>query len=274
MGTGFSLFDTLKEMFALPDKKSDGALHAEHRARMQERIAHNGLAALAQHEVLEYLLYFSIPRKDTNPLAHRLIQHFGGFCHVLEASEAQLREVEGIGPASARLLHSYLEVARLYQFYKRREHTVRLCNAAVCSEYVRPLFADPRREEFYMIAMNDDYVPMRDIHIANGLPNRVQFDTHKVLREAVTCQCTCVLLAHNHPSGLAAASSADLSATRAIVSALAQVGIDVLDHVIVTPTEWFSMASHGHLDTKESRESSEPRTLFSQRPDWPSEPQT
>lgn len=226
----------------MPEKKTTNSIHEEHRARMQERVARDGLTSLAAHEVLEYLLYFSIPRRDTNPLAHRLIQHFGGFCQVLDASEEELMQVQGIGPASARLLHSFRDVARFYQIQKHKEHPVQLRNAEMCCEYIRPLFSDPKREEFYMIAMNDDYVPLKEIYIASGIPNRVQFDTHKLLRDAVASQCTCVVLAHNHPSGLAAASNADLLATQAIILALGQVGIDVLDHVILTPTDWFSMA--------------------------------
>ena len=99
----------------MPEKKTTNSIHEEHRARMQERVARDGLTSLAAHEVLEYLLYFSIPRRDTNPLAHRLIQHFGGFCQVLDASEEELMQVQGIGPASARLLHSFRDVARFYQ---------------------------------------------------------------------------------------------------------------------------------------------------------------
>lgn len=82
----------------MPEKKTTNSIHEEHRARMQERVARDGLTSLAAHEVLEYLLYFSIPRRDTNPLAHRLIQHFGGFCQVLDASEEELMQVQGIGP--------------------------------------------------------------------------------------------------------------------------------------------------------------------------------
>ena len=115
---------------------------------MQERVARDGLTSLAAHEVLEYLLYFSIPRRDTNPLAHRLIQHFGGFCQVLDASEEELMQVQGIGPASARLLHSFRDVARFYQIQKHKEHPVQLRNAEMCCEYIRPLFSDPKREEF------------------------------------------------------------------------------------------------------------------------------
>lgn len=84
----------------MPEKKTTNLIHEEHRARMQERVARDGLTSLAAHEVLEYLLYFSIPRRDTNPLAHRLIQHFGGFCQVMDASEEELMQVQGIGPAA------------------------------------------------------------------------------------------------------------------------------------------------------------------------------
>ena len=142
----------------MPEKKTTNSIHEEHRARMQERVARDGLTSLAAHEVLEYLLYFSIPRRDTNPLAHRLIQHFGGFCQVLDASEEELMQVQGIGPASARLLHSFRDVARFYQIQKHKEHPVQLRNAEMCCEYIRPLFSEPKREEFYMIAMNDDYL--------------------------------------------------------------------------------------------------------------------
>ena len=248
----------------MPEKKTTNSIHEEHRARMQERVARDGLTSL------EYLLYFSIPRRDTNPLAHRLIQHFGGFCQVLDASEEELMQVQGIGPASARLLHSFRDVARFYQIQKHKEHPVQLRNAEMCCEYIRPLFSEPKREEFYMIAMNDDYVPLKEIYIASGIPNRVQFDTHKLLRDAVASQCTCVVLAHNHPSGLAAASNADLLAAQAIILALGQVGIDVLDHVILTPTDWFSMAEHGRVPQYNPGTG---QLLFAARATWPMEPE-
>lgn len=82
----------------MPEKKTTNLIHEEHRARMQERVARDGLTSLAAHEVLEYLLYFSISRRDTNPLAHRLIQHFGGFCQVLDASEEELMQVRALAP--------------------------------------------------------------------------------------------------------------------------------------------------------------------------------
>ena len=86
---------------------------------MQARVRREGLESLAEHEALEYLLYFAIPRKNTNPIAHALIQRFGSFCRVLEAGEEELTEVDGIGPSSARLIHAVLEFARYYTLHKR-----------------------------------------------------------------------------------------------------------------------------------------------------------
>ena len=83
-------------------------LHANHRARMQERVDRDGLDSLAEHEALEYLLFLSIPRADTNELAHRLINHFGDFCKVMEAEPDELMQVEGVGPQEcAADCHSY-----------------------------------------------------------------------------------------------------------------------------------------------------------------------
>ena len=77
------------------------SIHDHHRERMYERVRKNGFEGFSDHEVLEYMLYFALPRIDTNPLAHALIDHFGGYAQVLEASEEELRAVPGIGPASA-----------------------------------------------------------------------------------------------------------------------------------------------------------------------------
>ena len=91
---------------------ADENLHAKHRARMQERVERDGLDSLAEHEALEYLLYITNARRDTNGIAHALLERFGSFAGVLEASEEELCRVPGVGPASARMLHLLPEVSR------------------------------------------------------------------------------------------------------------------------------------------------------------------
>ena len=99
---------------------ADENLHAKHRARMQERVERDGLDSLAEHEALEYLLFLSIPRADTNALAHRLIQHFGDFCKVLEAEPEELMQVEG-----AFHLPCHCNSHQDYQSHCRTQHRKR-----------------------------------------------------------------------------------------------------------------------------------------------------
>lgn len=225
----------------MAQEKKEKPIHADHRSRMQERVRREGLSALAAHEVLEYLLFFSIPRKDTNALAHRLIQHFGSFCNVLDASEEELLKVEGIGPASARLIASIRKFDQYYLLQQRRGCAHPLNSEAARIEYVRPLFYSEHNEICYLIAMNDQYMPLRDIRVAEGVPNHVSLNTRKMAREAVACGCTCAFLAHNHPTGLAMPSSADVYSTRLVASALQPLGIHLVDHIIVAPSDAASM---------------------------------
>ena len=99
-------------------------MHENHRARMQARVERDGLESLAEHEALEYLLFLAIPRQDTNELAHRLIQHFGDFCKVMEAEPDELMQVEGIGPKSARLIATVMAFSRYYDLKKRKVRPV------------------------------------------------------------------------------------------------------------------------------------------------------
>lgn len=220
--------------------------HAHHRMRMRQRIKDYGLETLQEHEVLEYLLYFALPRIDTNELAHELLDHFGGLCGVLEATEEELLTVKGVGPKSAELIHAVLPLARYYQVRKRDKHA-ELTHFEAALEYLRPLFNGLQEEHFYMIALDDAGCPLRDILLAKGLPNKVQFDINAVVRQAINTRCTQVLLAHNHPAGLARPSQEDHNSTIEIVGMLGPVGITVLDHIIVTPTDATSLKMSGDL---------------------------
>lgn len=222
------------------------SIHANHRFRMRQRVRENGLESLQEHEALEYLLFYAIPRKDTNELAHRLIQHFGSFCRVLEASEEELQKVEGIGPSTANFLHMLLEAWRYYALHKRDiRKPLKTCGD--CLEYVRPLFMGYQDELFFLVALDSECHPLRTILISKGLPNKVSFDSQAVARSAVAVHCTQVLLAHNHPSGPAMPSIADQETTDYLAGFLGPLGIDIYDHIIVTPTDWLSFKQTGRI---------------------------
>lgn len=226
--------------------KREKPLHADHRARMQERVRRNGLESLAEHEVLEYLLFFAIPRKDTNALAHRLIQKFGSYGNVLEASEEELQTVEGVGRSTARFLHSILPFARCY-YLSQRSKRPSLRTTAARIQYVSPLFFGQSRESLYLILMDDKYIPLREIHVAEGVPNKVSFDISKAARAAVAGGGSCAFLAHNHPHGFSVPSDSDLNTTGSMCKALGVLGIDLIDHIIVGEDGATSMAATGRM---------------------------
>ena len=206
--------------------------HSSHRARMYKRAEETGLESFAEHELLEYLLFFAIPRRDTNQLAHALIDHFGGFAQVLEASEDSLKEVPGIGAASARLIHSILPMFNAYA--RSKQGKVRyLKDDKAIQEYFRNLFTGVSHEILYMAALDDRCRLLRTIKLGEGLSNTVEASRAQVVAKAVEAKATGVILAHNHPGGVAVASEADIVATVAIMNSLITVNIPVLDHIIV-----------------------------------------
>ena len=170
-------------------------IHENHRARMQERVAHNGMESLAEHEVLEYMLYLAIPRQDTNPLAHRLIDHFGSFCRVMEATPQELMQVKGVGPRSAQLISDIMEFGRYYAVKKRKKQAT-LDTTANAIEYIKPLFLGLQNEVLYIILMDDSCHPLYDLKAAEGVPNHVSIDTRKLLRDVLRSNASTAILSH------------------------------------------------------------------------------
>lgn len=221
-------------------------LHEEHRARMKARVERDGLESLAEHEALEYLLFMSIPRQDTNVLAHRLIEHFGDFCKVMEAEPEELEQVPGIGPKSAHLISTVMAFSRYYTLKKRVTRQA-LNTAEAAINYVKPLFRGLQNEQLYLILLDDACRPMQDLRIAEGVPNRVTVDTRKLLRAVARTNSTCGILAHNHPTGMAVPSEADRLTTYRIMELTGQLGFTIIDHIIIAGEDACSMLNRGSL---------------------------
>lgn len=215
-------------------------LHKNHRQRMYQKVEEYGLESLPAHEVLEYLLFFAIPRCNTNPIAHRLLERFGDFCQVLEASPDELAQVEGMGPASARFLHSLLQVSRYYQMEKRRQ-TKQLKTEEQAIEYVKPLFIGEREEVLYAVILDDKGTILRTRQVGRGVANAVEVSAGRLAKTALMAGGTSVILAHNHPAGLPIPSSEDIITTGKMVKALGILGIDLIDHIVVAGQEATSM---------------------------------
>ena len=206
--------------------------HKGHRQRMRERVQNYGLDSLAEHEALEYVLYLTNAQKDTNGIAHDLIDRFGDFAAVLEASEEELCTVEGVGPSTARMLHLLPQISRYYG--RSRTSTTRCIKTTEqMGSYLMAKFAW------------SDYE--RAIWLREGTSDRVSLDIKNVVAAAIKGGTDAVVLCHNHPNGVALPSLEDMDATGSIARALGLVNVHLLDHFILTDTEYFSMRDANRL---------------------------
>ncbi len=219
-------------------------MHSGHRKRMKERFLNdNGFENFAQHEILEMLLYSTIPRSDTNPLGHALMERFGSIANVFDASPEELKEVSGIGESSAFLLSLIPHLTRVYtqaKWDKRQS----LCSTELAGQFAVNLFVGKAHEEFWMICVDSNRRVFYQGCIAKGTINEVPAYPRLVVQEVLKHNVQNVIFTHNHPGGSIRPSEADLVATEALLSAMMAINVDVIDHIIVSGNSFYSMAEH------------------------------
>ena len=220
--------------------------HKGHRQRMRERVQSYGLDSLAEHEALEYVLYLTNAQKDTNGIAHDLIDRFGDFAAVLEASEEELCTVEGVGPARARMLHLLPQISRYYG--RSRTSTTRCINTTEqMGSYRMAKFAWSDYERAMLVSLDSRRRVRAAVWLREGTSDRVSLDIKDVVAAAIKGGTDAVVLCHNHPNGVALPSMEDMDATGSIARALGLVNVHLLDHFILTDTEYFSMRDANRL---------------------------
>ena len=206
--------------------------HAGHRDRLRARFARAGADALADYELLELLLYRSIPRRDTKPIAKALIARFGSFGAVLGADTARLAEVSGMGEASAFDLKIVAQAARLLVRQGIDDRQV-LSSWSAVIDYCTAAMAHESREQFRVLYLDKKNGLIADEVQQTGTVDHTPVYPREVLRRAVELHATAVILVHNHPSGDPTPSRADIRMTRKIMEVLEPLDIVVHDHVII-----------------------------------------
>lgn len=219
-------------------------VHKGHRQRMKRRFLEHGLDNFDDVNVLELLLFYADPRRDTNPLAHALLDRFGSLAGVLEAAPADLEKVPGIGENSAALLRLIPEVSRRYMVNKTPEQEP-VETAAQAGRYFLPRFMYLQEEVIQALYLDSRRRPICCRELSRGVVNAVEIRTRRLVEQALETRCSAVILAHNHPSGVALPSLEDESATRLMKDALQLVGVELWDHVIVAGCEYVSMRESG-----------------------------
>ncbi len=215
-----------------------------HRDRLRKKFLTHGLDVLQDHEVLELLLFYALPRRDTNKLARDLLAHFGSISAVLEAPLSDLKTIGGIGENAAVLLQLVTPLARRY-LLSRTAQGVCLSTTKACGEYLLPYFFGAKDELVYLLCLDSKCKVLGCRLLYKGSLNSAGFSLRKVAEAAINCNAASVVLAHNHPSGLALPSKADEESTTQLQSALEALDILLADHIIVADQDFISMADNG-----------------------------
>ena len=215
--------------------------HGGHRQRIRERFMQEKLTTFAPHEALEMLLYYAIPRRDTNPLAHRLIEHFGSFQAVLEADTAALARVEGMGEQAAVLISMLLPLMRIYLTEKwAPKQPIR--DYAQIDRYCAALFTGASEEQAYVLAL-DAKLRLKGCELlSEGSAASVEVNPRRLIAVLLKYGATGAVVTHNHLSDSAAPSMEDADMTKMLTDLLEKMQIRLYDHIIVAASEIFSFS--------------------------------
>ena len=217
------------------------SVHDGHRDRLRERFLKEGLDSFEMHNVLELILFYAIPRKDTNELAHNLLERFGTFSAVLDAPVEELCKVPGISMGTAVLLKSYMPVARYYTACKGSGEMV-LNTVESCGDYLLKYFAGLTEERTVLLMMDGRCKFLSCATVAEGDICSVGLSSRKLMEAVIGAGATCVVMAHNHPSGVALPSDKDVDATIKVAQLLRTIGASLVDHIVVANDDYVSMA--------------------------------
>lgn len=223
------------------------SIHEGHRARVRQRVLREGLEHLDAHNVLEILLFFSLPRGDTNELAHRILQRYqGDFARVTDAPYEELLTIPGVGENTAFLLKMIPQISAYYRQAHIRDGFA-LNTLENLKEYFVPLFYGKHNEELHLVCLDASLHPLCDTVISEGSVNASAVNIKRIVEAAVESHAARVMLAHNHPSGLPRPSMRDETATKAVTAALKLLDVELTDHIIVAEESICSMRDRGIL---------------------------
>lgn len=217
------------------------SIHDGHRQRLKNRFREEGLDHFEEHQVLELILYYTIPRRDTNPIAHELLKRFGSLAQVLEARPEELAKVPGMGDSAATFLSLITAVGRYYLVNRTMQETI-LPSIEKCGQYLVPFFHGRRNEMVYILCLDAKCKVLCCKEMGEGSVNSAGVPIRRIVETALGANATSVVLAHNHPSGFALPSGEDIQTTKRVAMALDVVEIQLVDHIVVADDDFVSLA--------------------------------
>ncbi len=213
----------------------DRSLHEGHRRRMKAQFLENGFLQFNDHQKLELMLFYALPRGDTNEIAHKLLRECGGrFNDVFDIPYRKLISIKGISEHAATFIKLFPEAA---SYYFSSKHLIVGESFAeeikdVC-RYFEGVFVNIENEEIHAMAVSDDLRVIKEKKIADGTVGAVGFSPRVLMDFVEECMCNRVIIAHNHPHGAEIASKEDVLATQHLVNLFREFNVEIADHIIV-----------------------------------------
>lgn len=229
-------------------KKEDGAQpHSGHRERLRERYQKEGLDAFEDHNVLELLLFYTLPRVDTNLIAHRLLDRFGSLSAVFDADFEELAAVPGVGEKSALLIKMVPSLSRVYRMDKFRPARKTLTIPEI-GAYFTEFFANKSTESMAVMMLDNSRRMICCKELFTGTVDTINLDSRRILDAVIAQKAASVVVAHNHPRGLLEPSGADLKTTVALDELFRTANIKMLDHLLIVGESWLSITNYRELN--------------------------
>lgn len=232
--------------------KMEKKLHEGHRKRVKDRYLAEGLDAFEDHQVLELLLFFSIPMRDTNELSHKMLAEFGSLAGLFEADPKDICKRCKVSENTAILVSLIPSLARRY-FKGKWGDKPMLNNTTKAGQYCLSLFTGRTYEAFFIICLDSQNRVNYAALVHEGTINEAPVYPRLIVEAALRHQANSLILAHNHPGGSLQPSNADIEVTGKIVAAAEAISIKVVDHIIVAGDRYFSFAEKGLMSRFSAR---------------------
>lgn len=227
-------------------------VHKDHRSRLKKQFIENGIDALTDIQKLEMLLFYAIPLKDTNPLAHNLINEFGSLSSVLSAGYNELVKVDGVKENTATLLKFF---GSMLNFCSRPSAEDVLDSSSKAKTFVSKYFKHVSVEQFYVFCLTKSNTVKKAFLINSGSTSEVNVEIRNITEKALETNCNRMIIAHNHPVGSAVMSGQDCRFTYSLLCSCILNNIELLDHIIVGTDKTISLYEQGILAKLKKRAS-------------------
>lgn len=218
-----------------------GRLHKGHRERLKKKFIKCGADSLETHELLELLLYYGIPRKDTNELAHTLINIFGSLPQVFDAPMSSLLKVDGVGESTAILIRLVSKLSRVYAEKNYEANSKRPTKTQV-EQIILNKFIGRIKEHVVLVLFDAKRNMVFCDVVSQGSFGSTGFHIREIIELALKFNAMWAIIAHNHPSGIALPSREDVETTIELRNALRLIEVKLVDHIIVADNDYVSIA--------------------------------